>query len=65
MNWEHYTFYVYLIEHDIMDNTDADNISASSRDMHLQFDKEGGLRAKLYDKREEFQFSHCEPSIYR
>jgi hypothetical protein len=42
MNWEHYTFYVYLIEHDIMDNTDADNISALSRDMHLEIDKEGG-----------------------
>jgi hypothetical protein len=42
MNWEHYTFYVNLIEHDIMDNTDADNISALSRDMHLEIDKEGG-----------------------
>ncbi len=56
MNWEHYAFYVYLIEHDIMDNTDADNISASSRDMHFEIDKEGRLRAKLYDKREDFNF---------
>ena len=39
-----------------MDNTDADNISASSLDMHLEIENEGRLRAKLYDKREDFNF---------
>jgi hypothetical protein len=39
-----------------MDNTDADNISASYLDKHLEIDSEGRLRIKLYDKREDFNF---------
>jgi hypothetical protein len=37
-----------------MDNTDADNISASCLDIHLEIGSEGRLRMKLYDKREDF-----------
>ena len=38
--------------------------SASYLDLHLEIDHEGRLRTKLYDKRDDFQISHCELSIY-
>ena len=39
-----------------MDNTDADTISVSYLDLHLEIDSEVRLRTKLYDKREDFNF---------
>jgi hypothetical protein len=44
------------IELEIKDNTDTD-MSASYLDLHLEIDSEGRLRTKLYDKRDDFNFS--------
>ena len=46
---------IYPIEHEIKDTTDTDR-SASYLDLHLEFDSEGRLRTKLYDKRDDFNF---------
>jgi hypothetical protein len=55
---------IYSIELEIKDITDTDR-SASHLDLNLEIDNEGRLRTKLYDKREDFNFSHCElSSIY-
>jgi hypothetical protein len=56
---------IYPIELEIKDITDTDR-SVSYLDLHLEIDSEGRLRTKLYDKRDDFnfQFSHCELSIY-
>jgi hypothetical protein len=56
---------IYPIELEIKDITDTDR-SVSYLDLHLEIDSEGRLRKKLYDKRDDlnFQFSHCELSIY-
>jgi hypothetical protein len=56
---------IYPIELEIKDITDTDR-SVSYLDLHLEIDSEGRLRTKLYDKRDvfNFQFSHCELSIY-
>ena len=47
---------IYRIELEINDATDTD-ISASYLDLHLGIDSEERLRTKLYDKREDFNFS--------
>ena len=44
------------IELEIKDTTDTD-MSASYLDLHLDIDSEGRLRTKLYDKRDDFNFS--------
>ena len=46
---------IYPIYFDIMDTTDTD-IPASYIDIHLEIDREGRLRTKLYDKRDYFNF---------
>ena len=43
------------IELEIKDTTDTDK-SASYLDLHIEFDSESRLRAKLYDKRDNFNF---------
>jgi hypothetical protein len=45
----------FLLHSEIKDTTDADR-SASYLDLHLEIDSEGRLRAKLYDKRDDFNF---------
>jgi hypothetical protein len=47
---------IYPIELEIKDTTDADK-SASYLDLHLEIDHERRLRTKLYDKRDNFNFS--------
>jgi hypothetical protein len=47
---------IYSIELEIKDTTDKDT-SASYLDQHLEIDSEGWLRTKLYDKRDDFNFS--------
>jgi hypothetical protein len=46
---------IYPIELEIKDTTDTDR-SASYLDLHLDIDREGRLRTKLYDKRDDFNF---------
>jgi hypothetical protein len=46
----------YPIELEIKDTTDADK-SASYLDLHLEIDNERRLRKKLYDKKDNFNFS--------
>ena len=46
---------IYPIELKIKDTTDTDR-SASYLDLHLEIDSEWRLRAKLYDKRDDFNF---------
>jgi hypothetical protein len=46
---------IYPIELEIKDTTDTDR-SASYLDLHLEIDSEGRLRAKHYDKRDDFNF---------
>jgi hypothetical protein len=46
---------IYLIELEIKDTTDTDR-SVSYLDLHLEVDSEGLYRAKLYDKRDNFNF---------
>jgi hypothetical protein len=46
---------LYPIELEIKDTTDTDK-SASYLDLHIEFDSESRLRAKLYDKRDNFNF---------
>jgi hypothetical protein len=46
---------IYPIELEIKDTIDTDR-SASYLDIHLEFDSEGRLRTKLYDKRDDFNF---------
>ena len=46
---------IYPIELEIKDTTDTDR-SASYLDLHLEIDREGRLRMKLYDKRDDFNF---------
>jgi len=48
------------IDLEIKDTTD---MPASYLDLHIEIDSEVRLRAKLYDKRDDFKFSHCELSI--
>ena len=47
---------IYPIELEIKDTTDTDR-SASYLDLHLEIHSEGLLKAKLYDKRDVFNFS--------
>ena len=47
---------IYPIELEIKDTTDADK-SVSYLDLHLEIDNERWLRTKLYDKRDNFNFS--------
>jgi hypothetical protein len=47
---------IYPIELEIKDTTDTDR-SASYLDLHLEIHSEGLLKAKLYDKRDDFNFS--------
>ena len=47
---------IYPIELEIKDTTDTDR-SASCVDLHLEIDSENGLRTKLYDKRDDLNFS--------
>jgi hypothetical protein len=51
--------HIYPIDLEIKDTTDT-TISASYIDIHLNIDSEGEFRTKLYDKRYDFNFSHCE-----
>ena len=44
---------IYPIEPDINHTTDTD-MSTSYLDLHLEIDSEGWSRAKLYDKRDDF-----------
>ena len=46
---------IYPIEPEIKDTTYADR-SASYLDLHLEINSDGRLRAKLYDKRDDFNF---------
>jgi hypothetical protein len=46
---------IYPIELEIKDTTDTDR-SVSYLDLHLEVDSEGLYRAKLYDKRDNFNF---------
>ena len=46
---------IYPIELEIKDTIDTDR-SASYLYIHLEFDSEGRLRTKLYDKRDDFNF---------
>jgi len=46
---------IYPIELEIKDTTYTDS-SASYLDLHLEIDREGWLRTKLYDKRDHFNF---------
>ena len=46
---------LYPIELEIKDTTDTDR-SASYLDLHLEIDREGRLRTKRYDKRDDFNF---------
>ena len=46
---------IYLIELEMKDTIDTDS-SALYLDLHLEFDIEGRLRAKLYYKRDDFNF---------
>ena len=47
---------IYPIELEIKDTTDIDR-SASYLDLHLEIDSEGLLRTKLYDERDDSNFS--------
>jgi hypothetical protein len=47
---------IYPVELEIKDTTDTDR-SASYLDLHLEIDSEGRLRTKLYNKRDNFNFS--------
>ena len=47
---------IYPIELEIKDTTYTDR-SASYLDLYLEIDSEGRLRTKLYDKRDDFNFS--------
>jgi len=46
---------IHPIELEIMDTTDTDRYH-SYLDRHIEIDSEGRLRAKLYDKRDDFNF---------
>jgi hypothetical protein len=48
--------HIYHIELEIKDTTDTDR-SASYLDLHLEIVSEGQFRTKLYDKRDDFNFS--------
>jgi hypothetical protein len=50
-----FVYCIYPIEPELKDTTDADR-SASYLDLHLEIDSEGRLRAKHYDKRDDFNF---------
>jgi hypothetical protein len=54
---------IYSIELEIKDTSDTDT-SSSYLDLHLDIDSEGWLRTKLYDKRDDFNFSIVNFSIY-
>ena len=54
---------IYSIELEIKYTTDTD-ISASYLDLHLAIDSEGWLKTKPYDNRDDYNFPHCELSIY-
>ena len=47
---------IYPIELEVKDTTYTDR-SASYLDLHLEIDSEGRSRTKLYDKRDDFNFS--------
>ena len=47
---------IYPIELEIKDTTDTDR-SASYLDIHFEIDSEGRLRTKLYDKRDDYNFT--------
>ena len=51
-----FVYRIYPIELEIKDTTDTDR-SASYLDLHFEIDSEGRLRTKLYDKRDDFNFS--------
>jgi hypothetical protein len=51
----HFVDRIYPIELEIKDSTDTDR-SASYIDLCLEIDKEGRLRTKLYDKKDDFNF---------
>ena len=50
-----YVDLIYPIELEIKDTTEKER-SASYLDLHLEIDSKGGLRTKLYDKRDDFDF---------
>jgi hypothetical protein len=55
---------IYPIELEIKDTTDTDR-SAPYLDLYLVIDSEGRLRTKLYDKRDDFNFTIVNfPFIY-
>ena len=53
---------IYPSELEIKDTTDSSN-SASYLDLYLQHDKNGRLSTRIYDKREDFDFSDSEFSL--
>jgi hypothetical protein len=50
-----YVDLIYPIELEIKDTTETER-SASYLDLHLEIDSKGGLKTKLYDKRDDFDF---------
>ena len=54
---------IYPIELEIKDTTDIDR-SASYLDLHLEIDSEGLLRTKLYDERDDSNFSIVNFHLY-
>ena len=54
---------IYPIELEIKDTTGT-YTCASYLDLYLEIDSDSRLRTKHYDKREDFQFSHCDISIH-
>ena len=56
---------IHSHEFDIKDTTDSTN-SASYLDLQLEHDNQGKLHTRLYDKRDEFDFTIVNfPAIYR
>jgi hypothetical protein len=51
----HYLHRIYPNELEVKDTTDNQK-SASYLDLHLEIDKVGRLKTKLYDKRDDFTF---------
>ena len=54
---------MYPIELEIKYTTDSAR-PVSYHDLHVETDSEDRLRTKPYNKKDDFQFSHCPLSIY-
>ena len=58
-----YVDLIYPIELEIKDTTETER-SASYLDLQLEIYNKGVLRTKLYDKRDNFDFSDCKLSVH-